>query len=69
MRVIKLTGGRGGIEPTRELYGGEVLDCVEEGSGGDEEDPFGEQTVVLGEICEQEVSTRAERRAKGTCRS
>lgn len=69
MWIKKLTGGRGSVEPTRELYGSEVLDCVEEGSSGDEEDPFGEQTIVFWKIYEHEVSMRAEQRGEVTCRS
>lgn len=47
-----LTGSRGGVEPTRELYGGKVLDCVEDGSDRHEEDPFGKQAFVLWSVCE-----------------
>ena len=48
---MRLTGSRGVVELTRELYGGEILDRVEEGGDSDNENPFGKNALALWKVC------------------
>lgn len=45
-----VTQWRGVIYLTRQLGGREVLDSVEDGRGGDEQQPLGQHPLILWEI-------------------